>query len=100
MLKNLVIYQHNRNWVFDDDRFDLVKEPFVRGATDAISAAIMMKNSKIKRSPYLLYFSENANDFPKGSRAYTLTWLREENSPYALDDGSWEWGRKEQLVSL
>jgi hypothetical protein len=42
-------YKHNGNWVFDDDRFGLSREPFVFGADSVISSLAAMELGRVER---------------------------------------------------
>jgi hypothetical protein len=59
-------------WVFDDERVGLVKEPFVAGADTMIDVAT--QHFKDAKNGFILRFS--LNPFPGTN--LTLKWLREE----------------------
>jgi hypothetical protein len=69
-------YQWEGQWVFDDDRVDLVKEPFVAGADTLIDLAIERKGITDANKGFLMLFSENP--FPGAD--LQLEWVREEMS--------------------
>lgn len=66
-------YWHNGTWVFDDERTNLVKEPFVAGIPEMINQ-ITKDIPDAKKGFRLIFY---ANPFP----GYTikLNWLREEH---------------------
>lgn len=68
-------YKWEGQWVFDDDRVDLVKEPFVAGADTLIDLAIKRKGIANASEGFLLFFS--ATPFP--SADLCLEWVREES---------------------
>jgi hypothetical protein len=68
-------YQWEGLWVFDDDRVDLCKEPFVAGADTLIDIAIERKGISHAESGFLMLFS--ASPFP-GADLH-LEWVREES---------------------
>ena len=69
-------YKWNGMWVFDDERVELDKEPFVAGADTMIDRAIEMKGIQNARTGFLLVFSE----FPFPDADIEISWLREESS--------------------
>ena len=79
-------YKWNGMWVFDDERVDLDKEPFVAGADTMIDKAIEMKGIKNADNGFLLVFSE----FPFPDADFEIIWDREESAgnvyKWRLDD--------------
>ena len=75
-------YWHNGTWVFDDERVNLVKEPFIAGIPEIIDHIV--KDIPDARKGFRLLFS--ARPFP----GYTLklTWVREESG------GNWYYSEK------
>ncbi|QEG37175.1 DUF6717 family protein [Bythopirellula goksoeyrii] len=69
-------YKWEGQWVFDDERVDLVKEPFVAGADTLIDVAVERKEIANAEQGFLLLFSASA--FP--SADLRLEWVREEAS--------------------
>ncbi|MEE3220873.1 MAG: DUF6717 family protein [Planctomycetota bacterium] len=69
-------YKFNGQWVFDDERVNLDKEPFVAGADTMIDAAIEMKGIQNADRGFLLIFSEH----PFPSADFEISWDREESS--------------------
>ncbi|MFP6613830.1 MAG: DUF6717 family protein [Pirellulales bacterium] len=69
-------YKWNGQWVFDDERVDLDKEPFVAGADTMIDAALEMKGIQNADRGFLLIFSEH----PFPSADIEINWDREESS--------------------
>ena len=69
-------YRWNGLWVFDDERVDLVKEPFVGGADTLIDMATQKKGIENAEHGFLLLFS--ATQFP-GADLH-LEWVREDGS--------------------
>ena len=67
-------YKWEGLWVFDDERVDLVKEPFVAGADTLIDTAIEQLGIENADDGFLMLFS--ATPFPGGD--LHLTWVREE----------------------
>ncbi len=67
-------YKWEGLWVFDDDRVDLVKEPFVAGADTLIDLAVQRKGIANATDGFLMLFS--ATPFP--SADLQLEWVREE----------------------
>jgi hypothetical protein len=65
-------YWHAGLWVFDDDRVDLVKEPFVSGIPEMIDD--LVQDIPNARQGFRLLFSPGP--FPGFQRK--LTWVREE----------------------
>jgi hypothetical protein len=63
-------YRHNGTWVFDDDRFGLVREPFIAGVPEMIDALVADIPDAAKG--FRLTFS--ANPFPDYDQK--LTWVR------------------------
>ncbi|AFY41929.1 DUF6717 family protein [Nostoc sp. PCC 7107] len=78
-------YRHNQTWVFDDERLDLVQEPFVSGVPEMID--IFVQGIANVDEGFKLLFS--ASPFP-GYQA-ELTWLREEYN------GNWYLWREKSL---
>ena len=70
-------YRHEGNWVFDDDKFDLIREPFVFG-TDMVLDWLVSDISDAEDG-FILLFSDRP--FP-GYQA-KFDWVREEC------DGNW-----------
>ena len=68
-------YKWNGLWVFDDERVELDKEPFVAGADTMIDAAIEMKGIQDADKGFLLIFSE----YPFPDADFEITWNREES---------------------
>ena len=75
-------YKYNGAWVFDDERFGLVREPFVAGVPEMIDTLVADIPSADKG--FRLTFS--ANPFPDFQRK--LTWVRSElgGNYYKIDD--------------
>lgn len=67
-------YRWNGQWVFDDERVGLDKEPFVAGADTMIDAATQRKGIANPDEGFLLLFS--GQPFPGAEME--LIWLREE----------------------
>lgn len=67
-------YKWEGQWVFDDDRVELVKEPFVGGADTLIDLAIESKGIVNASQGILLFFS--GTPFP--SADLQLEWVRED----------------------
>jgi len=67
-------YKWNGMWVFDDERVELDKEPFVAGADTMIDKAIEMKGIENAGHGFLLIFSE----FPFPDADFEIAWDREE----------------------
>ena len=65
-------YKWEGMWVFDDDRVDLQKEPFVGGADTLIDVATERKGIENAESGFLLLFS--ATPFPGAD--FQLNWVR------------------------
>ena len=65
-------YKHEEMWVFDDEKVDLVKEPFVAGADKIIDK--MVENITNAESGFNLLFS--AQPFP--GYQVKFSWRREE----------------------
>ncbi|MFN6564956.1 MAG: DUF6717 family protein [Nostoc sp. ChiSLP01] len=78
-------YKHNQTWVFDDERMELIQEPFVSGIPEAID--ILVAGIDNVDEGFKLLFS--ANPFP-GYQA-ELTWLRSEYN------GHWYYWNKNNL---
>ena len=68
-------YKWNGMWVFDDERVDLDKEPFVAGADTMIDTAVAMKGIQNADQGFVLVFSEYS--FPDAD--IEISWLREES---------------------
>ena len=75
-------YQWEGQWVFDDERVDLHREPFVSGADTMIDKAIVQQGIKNADQGFLLLFS--ATPFPDAT--LQLDWQREE-----LDGNIYRW---------
>jgi hypothetical protein len=75
-------YRFNGTWVFDDDRFGLVREPFVAGVPKMIDA--LVADIPAAEKGFRLTFS--ANEFPTYQKK--LVWLRgdRQGNYYRLDD--------------
>ena len=71
-------YKYEGQWVFDDDRAELVREPFVAGADTLIDRALAAKGIH-GDDGFQLTFS--ATEFPVYD--YRFTWVREG------DGGNW-----------
>lgn len=70
-------YRYNHTWVFDDERVNLKREPFVEGIPEIIDSLVYnIPNAELG---FLLYFS----DKPMPSTQLTLTWIKAEH------DGNW-----------
>ena len=69
-------YKWNGMWVFDDERVDLDKEPFVAGADTMIDTAIEMKGIQNADEGFLLVFSV----YPFPDADFEITWDREESA--------------------
>ena len=67
-------YKWEGQWVFDDERAGLVREPFVSGADTLIDIAIQRKEIENAANGFLLLFS----DSPFPSADLMLSWIREE----------------------
>lgn len=65
-------YQHQKTWVFDDERVGLVQEPFVSGVPEIID--ILVQDIPNINEGFKLLFS--ANPFP--SYQAQLIWIKEE----------------------
>jgi hypothetical protein len=63
-------YQWEGLWVFDDDRVDLHKEPFVGGADTLIDLAIERQGITDAKGGFLMLFS--ATPFPSADYCRTL----------------------------
>jgi hypothetical protein len=75
-------YRYNGTWVFDDERFGLVREPFVAGVPEMID--LLVADIPHADKGFRLTFS--SKPFPSYDRK--LTWLRgdREGNYYKLDD--------------
>ena len=80
-------YKWEGLWVFDDDRVELVKEPFVGGADTLIDLAVEQKGITNAKEGFLLLFS--ATRFPGAD--LELEWVREE-----LDGNVYLWREQNQ----
>ena len=67
-------YKWNGMWVFDDERVDLDKEPFVAGADSMIDTAVALKGIKNAEHGFLMVFS--ASPFPDAD--FEVEWVQEE----------------------
>jgi hypothetical protein len=65
-------YRYQDTWVFDDERVDLVQEPFVEGMPEIID--IFVQNIPEAEKGFKLLFSEN----PFPSYQAKLVWVRED----------------------
>ncbi len=75
-------YWYNGTWVFDDERVNLVQEPFVEGIPEMID--YIVKDIPNAKKGFCLLFS--AEPFP--GYALELIWVREEFG------GSWYYSEK------
>jgi hypothetical protein len=75
-------YMYNGTWVFDDERFGLVREPFVAGVPEMID--VLVADVPSAKEGFRLTFS--AIPFPNYQKK--LTWLRGDalGNFYKLDD--------------
>ena len=81
-IRAIKLYWHNGTWVFDDERVNLVKEPFVSGIPEMINSIVEdITNAK---EGFRLLFS--ARPFPDYD--LKLTWVREESG------GNWYYSDK------
>ncbi|MFN6469606.1 MAG: DUF6717 family protein [Nostoc sp. SerVER01] len=78
-------YKHNQTWVFDDERMELIQEPFVSGVPEIID--ILVEGIANVDEGFKLLFS--ANPFP-GYQA-EIIWLRSEYN------GHWYYWNKNNL---
>ena len=67
-------YQWEGQWVFDDERVDLVREPFVSGADTMIDLAVGREGIENPEQGFLMLFS--ATPFPDAT--VQLEWVRED----------------------
>ena len=67
-------YRWEGMWVFDDERVDLIREPFVSGADTLIDIAVEHKGITNAKDGFLMLFS--ATPFPDAD--VHLKWVREE----------------------
>lgn len=74
-------------WVFDDDKFDLVQEPFISGIPEMID--LLTGNIENAKSGFRLIFSS----LPFPDYQHELTFLEEEygGSWYRLENGMKGW---------
>lgn len=72
-------YKYSGLWVFDDDRVELVKEPFIEGADRLIDLVLAKKGIANADSGFRLIFS--AGEFPRYDARFD--WVREG------DGGNW-----------
>lgn len=70
-------YRHQGTWMFDDERVELVQEPFVEGMPEIID--LFVQNIPNAEKGFKLLFS--AKPFPNSQAK--LVWDREE------DEGNW-----------
>ena len=75
-------YWHNGTWVFDDERVNLAKEPFVEGIPEMIN--YIVKDIPNAKNGFRLLFS--AEPFPR--YALKLTWVKKEWG------GNWYYSKK------
>lgn len=68
-------YRWEGTWVFDDDKVDLVREPFVAGADTMIDVAVERFEIENAAAGFLMVFS--ANPFPTAN--ICLKWEREDS---------------------
>src|SRR5262245_28124971 len=75
-------YKYNGTWVFDDDRFGLVREPFVGGVPEMID--VLVADIPDAKAGFRLTF--DAEPFPGYDKK--LTWLRGDlgGNYYRLDE--------------
>jgi uncharacterized protein DUF6717 len=75
-------YRANGTWVFDDERYGLVREPFVAGVPEMIDALV----ADIPRATQGFRLTFSANPFPTYQKK--LVWLRggTQGNYYRLDD--------------
>ncbi len=75
-------YRYNGTWVFDDERFGLVREPFVGGVPEMID--VLVANIPDADKGFRLTFSAQA--FPNYQKK--LTWVRSDSvgNFYRIDD--------------
>jgi len=66
-------YKWEGMWVFDDDKVDLTREPFVFGADKIIEKALIMKGVKQPEKGFRLIFS--AGPFPEFDLKFE--WVRQ-----------------------
>jgi hypothetical protein len=74
-------YKYNGTWVFDDEKFGLLQEPFVSGADDVIEMMVDKINNAEKG--FTLFFS--STPFP--GYQIELKWRREESG------GNWYYSK-------
>ncbi|MHC4954982.1 MAG: DUF6717 family protein [Planctomycetota bacterium] len=72
-------YRHNGLWVFDDERAELHREPFIAGADAMIDKAVVEKGIERPEDGFRMIFS--AGPFP--GYDFRLEWVREG------DGGNW-----------
>lgn len=77
-------YLYQGEWVFDDVRAGLVKEPFVEGIPEMIDE--LVADIPDAKDGFILYFS----DQPMPETGVVLTWKRKEY------DGNWYWAEAYQ----
>jgi hypothetical protein len=75
-------FRHNGTWVFDDDRFGLVREPFVGGVPEMIDMLV----ADIPGADKGFRMTFSARPFPEYDKK--LTWVRGDSlgNYYKLDD--------------
>jgi len=78
-------YKHNQTWVFDDERMELIQEPFVSGVPEMID--ILVAGIDNVDEGFKLLFSAN----PFHGYQAELTWLRSEYN------GHWYYWNKNNL---
>ncbi|MFM7310163.1 MAG: DUF6717 family protein [Flavobacteriales bacterium] len=82
-------YMHRGQWVFDDDRVGLEKEPFVAGADDFIDYVFKLRKQRAEaKKGFKLVFSKH----PFPGHHFTLSKLRRAygGTFYKVDDSNFE----------
>ena len=79
-------YRHEGAWVFDDDRFGLIREPFVLGASEIIDAILAKVGIADAEGGFRLLFSAD----PIPDHHAELIWEQADSGGnwYRLADGS------------
>ena len=80
-------YKHEGMWVFDDERTDLVREPFMAGADTIIDRAIERRRVRNAGTGFRLIFS--LSPFPLYD--FKFRWVRE------ADGGNWYYSEDFQM---
>ena len=80
-------YKHEGMWVFDDERTDLVREPFMAGADTIIDRAIERRRVRNAGTGFRLLFS--LSPFPLYD--FKFKWVRE------ADGGNWYYSEDFQM---